>query len=309
MSPKAVPSRSEAFATHGYLTGSLLVMASGLLWSFGGLAVRLAGEADGWQYMVYRAGGQVIATALFSLAQRRGSVLHRFVRAGPAVWLAAFCAATSAMTYVFALKTTTVANVALIGSTAPLWTAVMAAVLLGERIDRTTAVAVALGVAGIAVMERGEIAAGNLFGNVMALAAALGLAGYSTCLRGGGERDWEAAVFGFGLMALLAAVAGTLVLGEPLRTAPVGMAAGFTHGFLLNGVGSTLFVYGARHVPAAQMTILAQTETICGPLWVWLLLGEVPLPATLEGGALILLAIGLRATAGFTARPQPRIAD
>lgn len=292
-------------AARDHLWGCALVMLSGLLWSFGGMAVRLAPEADGWQYMVYRAAGQVAAMALWSLCRGRGSALAAFLRAGPPVWLAAGFAALSSMTYVFALKTTTVADVVLIGSTAPLWTAGVAALLLRERPRLATGVAILLGLAGIAVMEGGGVRVGHPFGNLMALGAALGLAGYSVCLRFGRARDWEPAVFGFGLMALLAALAGVAASREPVVTAPLGMLSGFLHGFVLNGVGSTLYVHGARHVRAAEMTVLAQTETIGGPFWVWLVLGEVPPPATLAGGALILAAVLAGAGAGGRRAPPP----
>ena len=51
------------------------------------------------------------------------------------------------------------------------------------------------------------------------------------------------------------------------------------------GLGFALFLRGAPHVPAAGQTVLAQTETIFGPIWVWLAFGETPAVTTLIGGA------------------------
>ena len=56
------------------------------------------------------------------------------------------------------------------------------------------------------------------------------------------------------------------------------------------GLGFALFLRGAPHVRPAQ-TVLAQTETIFGPIWVWLAFGETPASATLIGGAIILAAV------------------
>ena len=45
------------------------------------------------------------------------------------------------------------------------------------------------------------------------------------------------------------------------------------------GLGFACFLRGAPRVPAAAQTVLAQTETIFGPVWVWLAFSEVPAAA------------------------------
>jgi len=82
--------------------------------------------------------------------------------------------------------------------------------------------------------------------------------------------------------------------------------SGFGAGFLLMGLGLTLFMRGAPLVPAVGQTMLAQTETIFGPIWVWLLFGETPAATTLIGGAVILAAVVAMALAGASGAPPPR---
>jgi drug/metabolite transporter (DMT)-like permease len=48
--------------------------------------------------------------------------------------------------------------------------------------------------------------------------------------------------------------------------------------------------------------LLSQVEVILAPLWGWLILTEVPTPATLQGGALVLSAVLLNALSGMRAR-------
>jgi drug/metabolite transporter (DMT)-like permease len=55
--------------------------------------------------------------------------------------------------------------------------------------------------------------------------------------------------------------------------------------------GFLLFMAGARLLPAAQTSLTGMLETVLGPLWVWLVLGEQPGGAALIGGALILAAL------------------
>jgi len=57
------------------------------------------------------------------------------------------------------------------------------------------------------------------------------------------------------------------------------------------GMGFTLVVLGSRHVPAAQVGLLALVEPILAPLWVWMGVGELPGLATIIGGSIIFLAI------------------
>ena len=57
---------------------------------------------------------------------------------------------------------------------------------------------------------------------------------------------------------------------EDAREGPRSFAAGF----VLIGLGFALFLQGAPKAPAVGQTMLAQTETIFDPVWVWLFFGE-----------------------------------
>ena len=81
------------------------------------------------------------------------------------------------------------------------------------------------------------------------------------------------------------------------------MFVAFAAGIVAMGVGFAFFLRGAPQVPAAGQTVLAQTETIFGPVWVWLAFDEQPAFATLFGGAVILIAVVSMAVSG--ARPVP----
>ncbi|MFT6712184.1 MAG: DME family drug/metabolite transporter [Arenicella sp.] len=61
------------------------------------------------------------------------------------------------------------------------------------------------------------------------------------------------------------------------------------------GLGGFLLIAGSKHVPAAQLALLAMLEVVLNPIWVWLGAGEVPATATLIGGLVILSAISYEA--------------
>ena len=69
-------------------------------------------------------------------------------------------------------------------------------------------------------------------------------------------------------------------------------------GIVQIGCGLVAFTAGSRHVPAADLALLAQTEVVLSPVWAWLVVGEVPAFWTLFGGAMVLAAVTLQALAG-----------
>ena len=73
------------------------------------------------------------------------------------------------------------------------------------------------------------------------------------------------------------------------------------------GLGLTVFTIGARHVSAVELALLAMTELVLAPFWVWLGVGEVPSAFTLAGGAIIMAAIGYQALSGVRRRQPPMV--
>jgi drug/metabolite transporter (DMT)-like permease len=61
---------------------------------------------------------------------------------------------------------------------------------------------------------------------------------------------------------------------------------------------------GPRHLPAQEVSLLMLLETVLGPVWAWLILGQSPGRSTLAGGALIVGARATHAAIGLR-RPVP----
>jgi len=68
------------------------------------------------------------------------------------------------------------------------------------------------------------------------------------------------------------------------------------------GAGCLLMTVATRHLPAAQVGLIALLETTLGPLWVWLVFAERPGDATLLGGAIILAALVANEAVGLRRR-------
>ena len=285
-----------------FLAGALSVLAGGLCWSFTGVFVRLAPHLNPWQFLVYR--GLGVAVAFWLIGGRRGAIAG--LRAFGALGLVTTAAlSVAAIGFIVALKMTSVATALFLSSCAPLLSALLGFLILGERLNARQISAVALGFCGLAIILSGGIEAGRLAGDLWGLACALSFATVSVCTRLAPRRDFGPAMVGYGILSAAVSAAVCLSNGVTLAPPPLEALAGFGGGFLLMGLGFTLFLRGAPLVPAVGQTMLAQTETIFGPVWVWLLFGETPPLPTLIGGVVILVAVVAMALAGAGGAPPP----
>ena len=57
------------------------------------------------------------------------------------------------------------------------------------------------------------------------------------------------------------------------------------------GLGMILFTAGARRIPVAEASLIAVLESVLGPIWVWLAIGENPGLPSVIGGVIVLAAL------------------
>ena len=70
-------------------------------------------------------------------------------------------------------------------------------------------------------------------------------------------------------------------------------------GVFIVGSGLAFYTFGSKYVPAAELGLLALTEVVLGPVWVWLAVGETPEALALFGGAMVLAAVVFQSLAGW----------
>jgi drug/metabolite transporter (DMT)-like permease len=298
----APPAQGRAFA------GALAVLAAGLCWSFTGVFIRLAPDLDSWQFLVYRGLGVAAAFVLLARLRGGGGLFQGYRALGPLGLVATLALSLAAFGFIVALRLTSVANALFLSSCSPLLSASLGFLVLRERLDARQLGSVALGVCGLIVIVGGGFESGHVAGDLSALLSAISFAVVSVCMRLAPHRDFAPAMVGYG--ALSAALAAVVVVAEgaTLAPPPSETLAAFAAGFVLMGLGFALFLRGAPFVPAVGQTVLAQTETIFGPVWVWLAFGETPGAATLLGGAVIFAAVVAMAWSGAGA-PAPNVSN
>lgn len=269
---------------------SLLALGSGLIWSLGTVTARKAENIDTFQYLIWRSIGIIVVIELMAAFQGTAGKTLRAWRSGRAMIGANIGLFLASICFVFAVKTTTPANAAFLSSLTPL-VAVLFARFLGERLTRSTIIALAVGVAGLIVTVYGDLEAGNMVGNIAALLSSVGFALYTTCLRTDPHRDWSLVLPGYGLLMIGVCSAVTLVHGKSLVPPAADMGYALLHGAVIIVVGTLMFNEATKHVPAVPMTVFAQTEMAFVPIWGILLLDLHPTVLTLVGGAIIFAAV------------------
>jgi len=179
-------------------------------------------------------------------------------------------------------------------ATTPIWAALLAWLLLGERTAGATWItiaAVALGI-GIAVLGGEDLAASPgavVFGAVAGLGVALMLAMNFVVLR---ARPALPIPLLIGLGALCAGAAGVTATGPAQMTDGNVWAIALT-GCIILPISFLSLSIASRHTPASNVSLLLLLETVLGPAWVWLALGEALTPRMLLGGGIVVVAIAV----------------
>jgi len=210
--------------------------------------------------------------------------------------------------FVLALEKTSVANVLFVLSAIPFLAAIGGRVILGETVRRVTWTMMAVGAIGLFVMVEGEIGGDGVEGMVLGFAAALCFSAYTVALRSGQARDMTPAVCWAGFFGAL--YAGTAIVFAGGRFSVPAYDLGICLTMAVGQIGFGLLAYtaGSKVVPAAELGLISLTEVVFGPIWVWLVVDEVPHRETLIGGGILLLAITANALTGMRRkRPPPMV--
>jgi len=263
-------------------SGRLLVAAAALLWSTGGLAIKLV-PLDALGVVFWRAA----LTVLFLVAVFRPP-LARWRKASIAT---AVVYALMILSFVTATKWTTAANAIFLQYTGPFYVLALGPWLLKERFRRADAVAIAVALGGMSLFFVGRLEAGHLAGNLMGVVSGVFFGLTVLLLRRDQSRDAMASVF-LG-NALAAAIALPFALGS-LALDAKGLAVVAFLGIVQMGVAYILFVRGLSVVPAAEASLLGMLEPTFNPLWAFLGLGERPSGWALLGGAIVLASVAGR---------------
>jgi len=276
--------------------GRLFVALAAVALSSAGLFQRELSVSTATQ-VAGRAVFAAVGLFLYVALSERGSVMRAFRAIGRGGIAIVILLALSSGSFLVALNHASVANVLFFQALAPILAAAMGS-FLGDAVSRRTWLAMAVAVAGVAVMVGGP-GRPSLLGQGLSLVVSVSFAATLVITRH--RRDVSMAPATCLSQLLVLALAAPFVAPSAAGALDVTLLAAL--GITQIGLGFVFLTIGGRLIPAGEVALITLLEIVLGPLWVWVFLGERPSTATLVGGAIVLAAVLLEA------RTQPASAQ
>lgn len=260
----------------------LCVVAASLLWSTGGLLIKMvdwnpiaiAGMRSGissvvmlifWYMLTKRLPKRLDKTALF----------------------AAVNYVVLVMLFVSANKLTTSANAILLQFTAPAWAIVIGGAFFNEKFVKKDYITVFVVFLGMVLFFLGDLGGGKTIGNIIAIISGISMAMMIILLKRVKNHKPLEVVFWGNLLTFIIAIPfyGTITFTQSN-----------TLGILLLGVfqlgiSYIFFTKGIQNVSVLEGILIPVLEPLLNPVWVLIGTGEMPSQYALIGGAIVLVAV------------------
>ena len=266
----------------------LLVLIAVLLWSTGGLFIKLT-TLDSFAVNCGRSLLAAVVVAAFTY--RKGLKIDGFTLFSSLLY------AGTLTCFVYATKNTTAANAIFLQYTAPIYILLLSPFMLGEKFRYGDLATVVLCIAGMSLFfvdNRQSASAPNIFGgNVAALISGVFFGLYMMSLRHPRSLSKNPAVSVFYGNLIIAIMMIPFILNSPPATIGLRDLLAITFlGFFQIGTAYILFTKGvAAGVRAMDASIIGFIEPLFNPIWVFLFVGETPTAWAVLGGLVIVLTV------------------
>lgn len=189
--------------------------------------------------------------------------------------------------FITAVKTTTVANVVIIFSTAALFSALFAYLFYKEKITKNIFYASFFMFLGLYIIFNDQLNIGSFEGNVYALLCTALFSISFVLLSRYKEMDRVVltAFSGVSLSVIAFFFCDELLIDFKTLTIVMVM------GLIISPFSRVLLGNGAKYISASEVSLLMIIETIMAPIWVWIFLNEVPSSYTFIGGSIIIATL------------------
>ena len=275
--------------SHGQAVG--LMVANAAMWSIAGVVTRQLESAQSFEITFWRSLFTALSL-LVLLPLTQGRAVFRDMRQGGAsLWLSGVCWSVMFTAFMLALTMTTVANVLITMAMGPFFTALVARVVLGQRIDVRTALAIVMAALGIAWMFGAEVATQGWLGFVVALCVPLAAAVNWTVVQRAAVRGLAVDLAPGVLIGAAISCLVTLPMSMPFQAVASDVAWLALLGLVQLAIPCLLSVACAKVLKAPEVSLLALLEVVFGIFLAWWGAGEEPSSSVFSGGLLVLGAL------------------
>ena len=260
--------------------GPLFMVAASICWSFGGLLLR--DEFIPWGAMSIISLRAALAAIVFVFFRRSFKI--DFTTGNI---LGALCLSATTMLFVFANKNTTAAAAILLQFSAPIFILLIQLIFYGKKPRMSEAVAVSATVFGMVLFFADDIDLSGMIGNLLAIASGLSFAGVFVCNKRPDTNPEHSLFLGF----IINAVVGFPFIFFEVTADPVAWVSVLILGVVQVGFAYVFFSIGIKRTSALMACLITALEPVLNPLWVALVIGEVPGRFAAIGGAFIVLSV------------------
>jgi drug/metabolite transporter (DMT)-like permease len=263
---------------------AIIITATGvLLLSLESLLIKLA-NIDAILFSFYIGVFMFLSVNLVLLQKEKKNFIQTYRTNFNVIMVCGILFGISNIFFINAIKTTTVANTVMIFASAPLFSALYSYLIYKQRSRKNIFISSFFIFIGLFIIFSAQTLKGDFLGNLYALISvnlfALSfviLSQYSKA-----NRFAVTATAGLSAMVFSCFFVNDFTLGlNSLLILLLG-------GILVSPVSRIFMGIGTRTLPASEVSILMIIETIMAPLWVWLILNEIPSNPTFIGGIIIL---------------------
>ena len=265
--------------------GVLAVVLTALLWSSGGLFIKLI-SLTSMQLSFFRC---LIAAIVFAVIFRK-----KVLKVNKLAILNAVFYATVLTLFVIATKTTTAANAIFLQSTAPIYVLIFEPIINKTKWEPINIITIAVCFIGMILFFLGELSPGHLEGNIVALLAGVAFAAFFLGMRKNDKEYQQSAIFYGNIIVAVICIPFILEL-ETISFNDLWMVSFL--GVFQIAAAYAIFTYGIKRILAVEASIISMLEPVLNPVWVFLGYGEVPTTFAIIGGLIIISAISLRTVA------------
>jgi|TARA_B100000315_G_scaffold56204_2_gene50482 drug/metabolite transporter (DMT)-like permease len=208
--------------------------------------------------------------------------------------------AGASLSFYASFSFTSVANVLVIFACTPLIAAVFSRFLFGETVSRATQIAIVCVAAGLIIVASGSFEGAQWVGDALAMVNAVILGLSFAIIRGRRQHNMiPATALGLFTAALVAVFFAEF---PPMQALQWGWLV--LGGAVLLPVALALITVGPRYLPAPEAAMLGLLESVLGPFWVWLVIGENPGIRSIVGGAIVITVLFVHAMGRFREEHQ-----
>ena len=258
--------------------GLLCMIAASLCWSIGGLCIKFIP----WNAMSIIGIRSLLGALVFAFYRK--SIKIKFTAGNI---MSALCLAGTIILFVFANKLTTAAAAILLQFTAPIFIVLIELVFYKKKPKISELVAIAVTACGMLLFFVGKLQGGGVLGNILAIASGLSFAGVFVCNKRPNTDSDQSLLLGF----LINAVIGLPFSFSSVTADLSAWIAIFFLGVVQVGLAYIFFSMGIKRTSALLACLITAMEPVLNPIWVALVVHEIPGPYALAGGTVIFLTV------------------